>query len=509
MINCLQVRTGKRSEPHTPKQNKVMKLDKVVIVNEAGEEGKIDRADYIKHMVKEHKVTDYTPDEEGSPTTPADKVVAHLLRAQEEGKDPDDGVKSKYGELATLIEEDYKRSVKAKECAKAEKEAEKAKKEEDKKNREAEEKVKKEKLALDQADFVGAFVTGADTAAEEFKAELETLASSLPDGVTVAKSGGGYGLVFDKDATKETVGKTLGYLQGKGANSSFIGNQIMFWVGDAISAATALGIYATAKEAGQHIAKFLSESTGKTVEPLSLDQYKRMAERTPAEYRNPKADPTAYLAISTAKAPRKEEKEKEEDFKKRLNAFESDRAELQKKLAVGELVKRKEIVPLVNELLIKHGMKDAPDPNKVVISLTEQLGAFFHATFALEELLDVHAEGVVKYKKGEEIITVTKDELETIRDTAKGHILNMMYRSEKLAIEPKDYIRGYIMKKAMVTIGKDADDKDIKQEENVKNFVYPLPFWKQEEAEPEEKAEVPAETPAREAAAEPAKKSKK
>lgn len=481
-----------------------MKLDKVVIVNEAGEEGKIDRADYIKHVVKEHSVTDYTPEEEGSPTTPADKIVGHLLRAQEEGKDPDDGVKAKYSELADIIEADYKRSVKAKEGAKAEKEAEKSKKEEEKKQREAEEKVKKEKLALDQADFAQSFAVGSDAAAEEFKAELETLASSLPEGVKVAKTGGGYGLVFEEGATKETVGKTLGYLQGKGANSSFIGNQIMFWVGDAISAATALGIYATAKEAGRHIAAHLSESTGKTVEPLSLDQYKRMAERTPAEFRNPKADPTAYLAISAAKAPRQGEKEKEEEFKKRLAAFEEDRAELQKKLAVGELTKRKEITPLVNEMLIKHGIKDAQDPNVVVISLSEQLTAFFHSTFALEELLDTHEDGVVKYKKDDEIITVTKEELESIRDTAKGHILNILYRNEKAKLEPKDYIRGHVMTKANVKIGEGQDGKPVMEEQNVKNMIYPAPFWKT----PEEPAET-EKAPEPEAPVEEAKEVKK
>jgi ribosomal protein S10 len=241
-----------------------------------------------------------------------------------------------------------------------------------------------------------------------------------------------------------------------------------------------------------------SAKSGKNIEAASLDQYKRMAERTPIEYRNPKADPTAYLAISTAKAPRKEEKEDQKAFDARLAKFEADREELQKKLAVGELVKRKEIVPLVNEMLVKHGMKEAIDPNAApAISISQQFALFFHATFALEELLSVHKDGLIIYKEGADLIEVTKEEMEAKLASAKANLVNALYSSEKLGLTPADYIKGYKETIAKVEVTKDADGKPVYEDTKVKNFVYPLPFFEVEKKATEPAAtEAPAETPA-------------
>ncbi len=473
-----------------------MKLEKVRIENENGETADIVRADYIKQVVKEQEVKAFESEETGS--TPADKVVTHILKSLEGGTEIDPSIQGEYSELIKVIEADYNRTVNSKADKKKEAEEAKAKKEAEKKAREEEEAKKKAELALTQQAFVEKVAAGADLAAQEFASELKALGESLPEGVTIVQHGAGFGIEFSSEATKETIGQTLGYTLQKADNSSFIGNQLHFWVGDIIGVAVARGFFDTAKEAAQYIAKLLSEKQGKTIEAPSLDQYKRMAERTPVEFRNPKADPTAYLAISAMKEPKKGEKETDDQFKARKAKFDEDRADVQKKLAIGEISKRKEVMPIVNGLLVKHGMKTAVDPDAPQISVSQQLQIFFHTTFALESLLGTHKEDMVIYKEGSDLIEVSKEDMEEKRAVALGHLVNMLYTNEKLGIKPEDFTKGYVMKKAKVEVAKDAEGKAIMEEQNVKNLIYPAPFFTVE------KAEAPAEAPAEAAPAEAA-----
>ena len=461
-----------------------MKLTEVIIENEAGEQGKVTRAEYIKAVVKEQEVQAYESEEHGT-TSPKD-VVDHILKSYENGTDIHEGIAESYGDLINVIQADFNRSSKTAADKKAEAEAAKASKEAEKKAKaEAEEKAKAE-LAQQQSLFVEKVQAGSDVAAAEFKEELKSLAGSLPDGVSIVEKDGRYGLAFDKETSKETVGEALGYLMQKEKNSNFIANQIQFWIGDTISAVTERGLFATAKEAAKHISDVMSKATGKLIQPASLDQYKRMAQRTPVELRNPQVDPTAYLAISIAKPPKKGEKEKEEDFKKRLSAFEADIIELQTKLSTGEITKRKDIVPLVSQVLVKHGIVVVDDSPK--ISVTENLLTYFHASWALENLLDVHVEGSIQYKKGDDLITVTKEQMEEELEKAKANLSNIFYSSTKYSLKPEDYIRGYVETSKEVPVGKDGDGKPIKEMQKIKNLVYPEPFFKQEEEKKEEPA---------------------
>jgi len=478
-----------------------MKLEKIRIENEQGETADVLRAEYIKNIIKEHEVKTFVSEETGE--TDPKSLVLHIIKSLEDGSDVNEEIAGEYSDLIKVIEADVKRTIDSKADKKKEAEEAKAKKAEEKAKREADEAKAKEELALKQQEFALKVAAGKDAALAEFAEEVDQLIKSLPDGATLVQSGTGYGLSFAEGATQETIGQTLGYMLQKADNSSFIGNQLHFWVGDTISVAVERKIYDTAKQAAAHISKVLSETSGKAIEAPSLDQYKRMAERTPVEYRNPKADPTAYLALSSMKAPKKEEKESQESFDKRSKAFESDREAVQQKLAVGELSKRKEVMPIVNELLIKHGMREAVDPNAPVISIGQQLQIFFHTTFALENLLSVHKEDMVVYKTGAIKVDVSKEELEAQRDSAMANLTNALYTNAKLDIKPADYVRGYVMTKAKVEVAKDANGKAIMEEQNVKNFVFPLPFFEVEDKKEETPAETPAaETPATE---EPAK----
>jgi len=489
----LKVRTAKRNEPNKPKpykQKTNMKLDKVIVINDEGESAEMTRADYIKYMVKTYEVAPYVPTEEGQATTKPEGVVTHILRSFEEGQEVNEAIKSDYAELIALVEADYSSTVKVKESKKAEAARLKEEKEKEKEKLAAEKKAKEELMVQTQLSFANNVAAAADLAAKEFITEVEELKNGLPEGVEVVRQGSGYGLSFAKEATQETIGQTLGYLLQKADNSTFIGNQLYFWVGDTIGTAVARGIYDTAKAGAAHIAKVLSDNSGKVIEPASLDQYKRMAERTPVEFRNPKADPTAYLAISTMKLPKKGDNESAEDFKVRLDAFEADRAGLQQQLAVGEVVKRKDIMGKVNEVLIKHGMREAPSDTPT-LSIGQQLQVYFHASLALEELLGVHKEGIIMYKEGNNIIEVSEEEMQEKKDSAYANLLNALYTNEKLNLTPADFIRGYVPKQVKVEVAKNAEGKPIFEEQTVKNLVFPSPFF----AVPVAEAPAPAATP--------------
>lgn len=463
-----------------------MKLEKLHIENEAGEVAIVTRPEYVKAIVALFEVVAYTNDDI---TTAADKVVLHILKAIESGAEPDEGIQGEYGDLVLAIESDVKRTKDASLSKKQEAEEKANAKKAEKDAREEAEKKKADELKVTQDLFAARVSAGADLAAQEFTVEVQELIDSLPKGASVVNKNGGFGIEFAADATKETIGETLGYLMQKQDNSGFIANQLQFWVGDTIKLAVDRGIYATAKEAAKGISATLKETTGKVLELTSLDAYKRMAERTPIEYRNPKAQPTAYLAISQMKIPKKADDEKDEAFKVRLAEFEKNRENLQMKLATGEITDRKQILPLIEAVLIETGVKAKPS-DEPVISISQQYQIFFHTTFALENFLDLHKEGFVLYRDGANIHEVSKEELEEKRASALANLTNTLYTSEKNGLKPDDYLRGYTKKEVMTEVGKDADGKAIMEPQPVKNLIYPQ-IWFQPEV-----AEAPAEAKA-------------
>lgn len=168
------------------------------------------------------------------------------------------------------------------------------------------------------------------------------------------------------------------------------------------------------------------------------------------------------------------------------------------------VTKRKDIMPFVNEVLIGNGIKEAV--TTPTISISEQFRIFFYTTFALEELLGVHEENKVLYKREGNITRVTKDELEEMKQNAYANLLNALYTNDKLSLTPKDYVRGYVEKTVQVEVAKDAKNKPIMEPSKVKNMVYPEPFFEvvapekteeQVEAKVEEPAPAPAATPAK------------
>jgi hypothetical protein len=233
------------------------------------------------------------------------------------------------------------------------------------------------------------------------------------------------------------------------------------------------------------------EKQGKRLTIGMLENYKRMAERTPAALRNPHADPTAYLAISNIKLPKKGDKESSEDFQKRIESFNKGREELQGKLASGEILKRGDILAPVLEFEIAQGLKERPSEEKTT-PVIDHLRAYYNACFALENLLGAQGakfKGKAVYAKDNKQYVLDKAQLEEIRDEAFANLNNIFYTNEKAGLEPKDYIQGYVEKTEKVKVGEGQDGKPIMDDKKSKVPVYPAPFWKIEEPKEEAKAE--------------------
>ncbi len=464
-----------------------MKLNEIAVKNEDGEIAMVPTKDFIANYVKEKEVKDFESDSMG--TQEAKKVVQHIITQTAAGLDVADEIASEYGDVIDDLKEVVELTLEAKKSSKDKAAEEKAAKEKAKADAKKAEEDKKNELAKVQNSFVEAIKAGAQSVMDEYKEEIVALKDSMPDGISFVQKGQGISITVDSDTSRETIGQTIGLLLQKEQNSAFVSRQLQFWVGDLVSVAVDRGVYATARDASKHISDMLLAVHGKSLSPVNIDAYKRMAERTPAEYRNSHVDPTAYLTVSNMKIPRREEKEKTEDYQKRLDAFENDRKEIQSKLASGEITKRKDVLPFVEETLVKHGLAQKKDEN--IITIGQHLALFFHASIGIEELLGSHEEGLVVYTDGTKLQKVTQEELEEIKHKSYSALINALYATKEVSF--KDLVRGHIKKTVKVEVTKDSKGKPVMEDQTTEIKVYPRAFADFSTKETSEKTEGEAQ----------------
>lgn len=463
------------------------KLDTLIAVDENGETFELDQAKYIKKVIKDYNIKTEKIGDMGD--VPAEQLVKYLIKTADEDQDVEEAVLEKFSEAWETIKADVLRTKEGNKDLKAKAESDKKKREAE----EAEAKKKREeeeaKLSVVRGGFAEKFVEGVRGADAEFLAEVTNLAQSLPDGVSVTEANGGYGIKITEDTSAETIGSTLGFLHQKSVNSDQLKGQAQFWSGDLINASVDRRIFPTAKEAG----KFLHESLAKVgieLSPAILDNYKRMAERTPIELRNPKVPMVNYYKIAMMPLPKKGSNETQEQFKERVQKMEKDREALQLRVHSGEFKKSTDVATEIDKILVEHGLKKKADPNEV--NIVEQKEIFLHASLALEDLVGSGGEeDAVVYKQGDKTFTVTKEELTERRDAAKAHIVNYYYANPKKGITYKDLVRGHVVVEKEVTV-KTASGP-VKQINKVKTPVFPEPFWDVKDDEGEKAEETPSE----------------
>ena len=296
---------------------------------------------------------------------------------------------------------------------------------------EAKEKAKQEKEQVkEKADlrkqlFASAAESGISKAKEEFKKELTAIKDSLPKGVTIqTNDSGGSQLIFEEGATEEVIAEAMAYFMAQSDNTQYLAGQLQFYAGDAVKQSVAIGVYKDNKEAAGYISAQLEKSINYKLNPRTLENYARMSERIPGELRSISVDPSAYFVVASAALPKKVKGEKDDDFKKRVEDHANDRTQLLEMMKKGkatviddkgneveaELTSRKDVLPMVENLQIKHGLLTKKDPSEMGVA--DYLKQFYFAYMAKENLVGVSEKNAVIFRVPDKVEHPDQTEIE-------------------------------------------------------------------------------------------------
>lgn len=469
-------------------------MDKL-LYKENEEVREITKNEYLKAIGKELEIK---PTEVDGDDVPVEMILNHAWKVNEKGVEIEPSLQKAWPQLFARVEADFKASKEIQEGAKKDAADEKKKKEEEKEALKKAEEEKEKLIIAKQEELAPAIKAGADTAAGEFKAQLKSLGESLPEGLKLVSAGDGEGftLIADENVSDEVLTQGMGYVIQSALNNEFMGGVFQFAIGDLTNALTGRGIYRTQKEAGEHVGKLLANA-GKRMVPSQISQYAKMAERVPAEKRNPRVQPTAYLEVANIPLAKKGEKESDADFKARLDKINTEKEAVLNKLASGEYTDRKDVVEKVKEIKLDNGLIKAPEAG---FNLTEAYRTYFFLKTTMEHFMDIHVEGVAQFKQGDKVYNLTKEEVQEQLDAIESQLRNHNFTNKKAKLDFKDIVNG---KKEITTKGGAVDAKGKKIDRVDVVEVFPEPFWNVEQAEAAE-AEAAA-TPAEETPKEEAK----
>lgn len=467
-------------------------LETLVLTNEEnGENYEISRKDYEKQVIAKLEVPAMKNEESGKEVFAA-TIVEHIVKNVMKGTEMDETIASKYANVVEVVTADVKQHgenvAKAKGDKEAEKEAKARAKEEEKKKQEEENAIRVQR----QEGILSEAKTGIETAAGEFKETAKNLIENLPSSITLVQEGAGYGLKFAEDISDADMAQGFGYLMQQGLNNQALANQIQFWLGDMVLLFLAKGIYVTAKEAGEAVNKLLPEHM--RYAPSMMDQFKKMAERTPIALRNPQASPSAYLALANVKIPKKGDKEDDASYQKRLAEFKSGREEMQKKLATGEWSTNKDVKEVLEDFEIKHGLKEKKSEEDL-IPISFYFKQYFFAEMGLKLVGAQGEKGVTVYKDGDTKYELTEEELEDLRDKALAKLQNVYYSNTKEGVTFKDYENGFFIKKVKA-VKDDGKNGAKKEDEEVQVKLFPSVFWEIKKEEKTEESKEKSNEPA-------------
>jgi hypothetical protein len=313
--------------------------------------------------------------------------------------------------------------------------------------------------------------------------------------LVLAEGGEGFALAIGENVSDETLVQGMGYLLQSSLQNEFMAGVYQFSIGDMVQALTKRGIYRTGKEAGEHIGKLLADS-GKKLHPSMIAQYARMSERIPAEKRNPKVMPTAYLELANIPLAKKGEKETDAEFKTRVAELNKEKDELLDKLAAGEITDRKDVTEKVKTIKENAGLIKKADTS---FSLSDSLKEFFFLKTTKEHFMDIHEEGVARFKEGDKVFDLTEAEVTERLDNVESQLRNYYFTKKgKNPITFKDIVEG---KREVVNKGGQIDAKGKKSDKIDVVEIYPEPFWNTEEEKPSEDSSEPAKEEVKEEAA--------
>jgi len=291
--------------------------------------------------------------------------------------------------------------------------------------------VAAEKLAKQQSKF-SEMIGKSTKVNEEIVKGVKSLNAALPKGVSLTENatGNGFALGFDEGVTltESIVAKSIGAIVGQQAGADAMSQTRGFLLGGMANEVKRLGLYPSIIKAAAAIAEATPEEariTGKLIEG-----YARMDNRIALDNRNTSIKDNAYLTLANAKMPKQDKGEDDAAFEARQTAYIEDRDAIAEGLGNGQIENAKEVKVKVDEMLIKHGMKEAPNPDAK--SKSDYLTQYFFATFYKQELLGLHDKGVVVVSSGEDELSYTEKDLDALIVESEANLSNMLIRTPKI-----------------------------------------------------------------------------
>lgn len=425
--------------------------------------------------------------EDGEEEFSVEDIIDGVLQLVESGSELNDSFPDEVGEVYNFVKEAITESKRLKEAAKDEakalKEAAKLAKE---KEKEEAEKAKAQ-LGERQNKLFKYIKKGADKAAKQFEGAVQSFAKGLPKGITISEnSHKGFGIVVEEGVSEADMAVATGYLLQQSENSEAMARTSGFLFGDLCNHFVAIDLFPSRIQA----AKFISEKAlenGKKISQRGIESYARMSDRIALEHRNTDIVDKAYLTLANAKVPKKEEKEDKKSYAKRIEEYENDRTAIAEKLAAGEVTEVKEVADLVNEMQVKHGLKQAKDPAQK--SITDHLRTFFLGTIYLEKLVGVFEEGEIQFqeKGSSDVLGYEASDVAEMVENARGNLLNSLvsYKTKGVEITLEELENGeaaFDVPKIDKLSGKPTGKTVVKMVP-----VYPRPFF--DVPKPEKKEE--------------------
>jgi Sec-independent protein translocase protein TatA len=480
-----------------------MSKESIYIKKEEGEIEEISITKFLSDFEKEEEVPNYvSPDGDENHNMDAETVVKSLYMLAVGGKDLPEQVED-YSDYYKTMKTAVKKSA---EYAKAKKEEAEAAKKAEADAKENEKKAKEEakaKTELRRNAFLDAAGLGFSKSEDRFRDELVALRENLPEGVSiVVGDGDSFAMNFSDDVTEESLSTALGYMFNAQSQNEFMANAYQFLIGDIANELMSRGVYDSMIQCGKALESMILSKFNKKLSGRNVESYARMAKRIGIEYRNAKADPTAYLAISDmpyTPKPTKSEYPDKGDLKLKMHEWEKEAAKIDAErirlaaiLKAGgvtekdsegneafvEILGRKEILPLVHKVKVAFGTAKDEDPGKMTV--TDHMRQWCEAQLILDNFLGVHKKNVVIVHPGNDKATVelSKQDLLDLIESSKNSIVNMIYGDElpqliegkKTVMKPR-MVDKTVGDKTTKVIEKDKDGNQVK--DPVEENVYP------------------------------------
>lgn len=458
------------------------KKNTLFIEDENGEFVEVEVKALVKELLENYIKEDVTLDDSVYPKEEAAKGIVEFVQEGNDLPEELDMLSEAYEFVKDAFTKSEEHVTSLKDAEKEEAERKKAEREAAKKEKEEQEKNRE----LAQSKFLKALKKGSDKAAKGFKAELEKLGAGLPEGVQiVANDRSGFGLKIGEEVTEAQLGNVTGYFLQRERNSAFMQNTFGFLVGALCNTMVERGVYVSKIKASEAIAEQSKEGGGPGIGSKVIQAYARMDERIPLECRNSEIADRAYLELANAKKAKKAEGESKDDFKAREKAYEADRLKIAEKLKEGELQDSKQVRDEINKIQIKHGLKEAPDPEKK--STGDYLRIYFFGSEYLANLTGVHEEDAVVFqpKDSADELAYSVADLKEMVEEARLNLTNALVNYTKNGVEVtlSDLKKG---EKKMEVPKLDLKGKPTGDTATKSVPVYPLPFFHVPEPEPKE-----------------------